>query len=121
MSQRRGTLAPLHDDMRFSKGAVSCNRIQDLGQGIDAGSVSARRACCIVTTGIPFFQPFPLRIGHVRTMLHRYNEVTMPNGQVNGRQRPKGTATPSTQWIYSSVSEASLQKTGVFLNSAGDF
>jgi hypothetical protein len=30
-------------------------------------------------------------------------------------------ASPGTQWIYSSVSEASLQKTGVFLNSAGDF
>jgi hypothetical protein len=25
------------------------------------------------------------------------------------------------QWIYSSVSKASLQKTGVLLNSAGDF
>jgi hypothetical protein len=31
-------------------------------------------------------------------------------------------ASPGTQWIYSSVSEASLQKTGVFLNSAlGEF
>src|SRR5882757_9767461 len=36
-------------------------------------------------------------------------------------RRPKCTAAPSTQWIYSSVSEASLQKTGVFLDSAGDF
>jgi hypothetical protein len=33
----------------------------------------------------------------------------------------KLTATPSTQWIYSSVSKPSLQKTGVFLDSAGDF
>ena len=82
---------------------------------------SVRTVPCIVTTGVPFFQSFPLRIGHVRTLLYRYSEVTTPNGQVNGRQRPKGTATPSTQCIYSSVSEASLQKTGVFLNSAGDF
>src|ERR1700694_1904844 len=36
-------------------------------------------------------------------------------------RRPKCTAAPSTQWIYSSASEASLQKTGVFLDSAGDF
>jgi len=30
-------------------------------------------------------------------------------------------ANPTTQWFYSSVSKASLQKTGVFLDSAGDF
>src|ERR1700736_3600553 len=28
---------------------------------------------------------------------------------------------PTMQWIYSRVSRASLQKTGVFLDSAGDF
>src|SRR4030088_1509115 len=33
----------------------------------------------------------------------------------------KRTATSTTQCIYSSVSKASLQKTGVLLNSAGDF
>ena len=33
----------------------------------------------------------------------------------------KVTATSTTQCIYSSVSKASLQKTGVLLNSAGDF
>ena len=35
--------------------------------------------------------------------------------------RRKRTATSITQCIYSSVSRASLQKTGVFLDSAGDF
>jgi hypothetical protein len=30
------------------------------------------------------------------------------------------TAAPTMQWIYSSVSKASLQKTGVLLNSAGE-
>jgi hypothetical protein len=35
--------------------------------------------------------------------------------------RRKRTATSITQCIYSSVSKASLQKTGVLLNSAGDF
>jgi hypothetical protein len=33
-------------------------------------------------------------------------------------QRPKRTAAPNMQCIYSSVSKASLQKTGVLLNSA---
>jgi hypothetical protein len=33
----------------------------------------------------------------------------------------KLTATSTMQCIYSSVSKASLQKTGVLLNSAGDF
>src|ERR1700720_4672726 len=36
-------------------------------------------------------------------------------------RRPKCTAAPTTQWVYSRVSRASLQKTGVFLDSAGDF
>jgi hypothetical protein len=36
-------------------------------------------------------------------------------------ERRKFTATPGTQWTYSLVSKASLQKTGVFLDSAGDF
>ena len=31
------------------------------------------------------------------------------------------TATSTMQCIYSSVSKASLQKTGILLNSAGDF
>src|SRR5665213_1315048 len=35
--------------------------------------------------------------------------------------RRKHTATSTTQWIYSRVSRASLRKTGVFLDSAGDF
>jgi hypothetical protein len=35
--------------------------------------------------------------------------------------RRKRTATSITQCIYSSVSKAGLQKTGVLLNSAGDF
>jgi hypothetical protein len=35
--------------------------------------------------------------------------------------RRKRTATSTMQCIYSSVSKASLQKTGVLLNSAGDF
>src|ERR1700738_3254958 len=34
---------------------------------------------------------------------------------------PQCTAAPTTQWVYSRVSRASLQKTGVFLDSAGDF
>ena len=43
-----------------------------------------------------------------------------------GTQEPAGrswkvTATTTMQCIYSSVSKASLQKTGVLLNSAGDF
>jgi hypothetical protein len=33
----------------------------------------------------------------------------------------KRTATSTMQCIYSSVSKASLQKTGILLNSAGDF
>ncbi len=33
----------------------------------------------------------------------------------------KRTATSTMQCVYSRVSKASLQKTGVFLNSAGDF
>src|ERR1700738_1772431 len=36
-------------------------------------------------------------------------------------RRPKCTAAPTTQWVYSRVSRASLQKTGVFVDSAGDF
>src|SRR5450759_5391203 len=36
-------------------------------------------------------------------------------------QTPYATAAPSTQWNYSSVSRASLRKTGVFLDSARDF
>jgi hypothetical protein len=35
--------------------------------------------------------------------------------------RRRRTATSITQCIYSSVSRASLQKTGIFLDSAGDF
>jgi hypothetical protein len=38
-----------------------------------------------------------------------------------GILRPDSAASPSTQWIYSSVSKTSLQKTGVFLDSARDF
>src|ERR1700738_2019705 len=34
---------------------------------------------------------------------------------------PQCTAAPTTQWVYCRVSRASLQKTGVFLDSAGDF
>ncbi len=37
------------------------------------------------------------------------------------RRRLKRTATSTMQCIYSSVSKASLRKTGVFLDSAGDF
>jgi hypothetical protein len=37
------------------------------------------------------------------------------------RRRPKCSAAPTMQWIYSSVSKASLQKTGVLLNTAGAF
>jgi hypothetical protein len=36
-------------------------------------------------------------------------------------QRLKRTAISTTQWIHSKVSRTSLQKTGVFLDSAGDF
>jgi hypothetical protein len=38
-----------------------------------------------------------------------------------GTLRRKRTATSTMQCIYSGVSKASLQKTGVLLNSAGDF
>ena len=37
------------------------------------------------------------------------------------RSRLKLNATTSAQWTYSSVSKAGLHKTGVFLDSAGDF
>jgi len=37
------------------------------------------------------------------------------------RRRPKCIAATTMQCIYSSVSKASLQKTGILLNSAGDF
>src|SRR6202048_618059 len=36
-------------------------------------------------------------------------------------RRPKCPAAPTTQWVYSRVSRVSLQKTGVFVDSAGDF
>src|SRR5450432_2302984 len=53
-------------------------------------------------------------------------EVSQPSAKTVGRCRAvearlKLTAKSSTQWSYSSVSRASLQKTGVFLDSAGDF
>src|ERR1700736_4619767 len=55
-----------------------------------------------------------LRLVHCR----RWQQVTCAPVEA---LRQKRTATSTMQCIYSGVSKASLQKTGVLLNSAGDF
>ena len=47
--------------------------------------------------------------------------INLPHSQETAGRRPENTTTSGTQWNNSSVSKASLQKTGVFLDSAGDF
>jgi hypothetical protein len=51
----------------------------------------------------------------------RYRNICLADGCSGADERTHSNAVPGTQWIYSSVSKASLQKTGVFLNSAAGF
>jgi len=86
-----------------------------------AGSVSNfRRPAVIVEDSIEHADP---RTADPKTVDPR--KMAAPGVEHSGlspsQRTPKCTAAPRTQWIYSLVSKASLQKTGVFLNSAGDF
>ena len=53
---------------------------------------------------------------------HRFfRKTSCSNARPPAVEGAQLAANPTTQWFYSSVSKASLQKTGVFLDSAGDF
>jgi hypothetical protein len=54
----------------FSERPARSNRVEGRGQRLDARLVGAREACGIVRAGVPFFQPFALRIGDIRALPH---------------------------------------------------
>ena|SRR5436190_7935063 len=76
---------------------------------IDLRSVKSRRRAVLIR-----------QIQDQRRGVHyrRWEQVTCAPDRTFER---KLTATTTVQWVYSRVSSASLQKTGVFLVSVGDF
>jgi hypothetical protein len=71
-------------------------------------------------SALPLAVDIDTRTSRVRKVRDRIS-VTRTGGLCPAARRPNYTATTTAQCIYSSVSRASLWKTGVFLSSAGDF
>ena len=103
-----GSLAVIHGRCAYVRSYLKAD--------IGLRSIRYDVAFLITATSIFFMDP-PTTQRSIR--LIRSERYAYPHAGAALRQKP--TATSTTQWFYSSVSKASLHKTGVFLDSAGDF